>query len=77
MTLSPFFFFFFFVRAVLVAYGSCQARGQVRAAAASLCHSHNNTISEMHLRPMQQLEATQDPQPTERGQGSNLHPHVY
>ena len=47
-----FFFFFFFslFKAVPVAYGSSQARGRIGAAGASLCHSHSNTRSELHLR---------------------------
>ena len=47
----------------LIAYVSSQARGQIRAAAASLSHSnsHNNTRSKPHLRPIPQLEATPDP----------------
>ena len=42
------FFHFFFVRsfllfrAALTAYGGSQARGQIRAVAAGLCHSHSN-----------------------------------
>ena len=47
-----FFFFFFFLlfRAVLAAYGSAQARGQIRTA--HLYHSHGNTRSLTHcLRP--------------------------
>ena len=58
-----------------MAYGSSQARGPVGAAAARLCHSHSNTRSELHLRPIAQLTATPDPYPTEQGQGSNLYPH--
>ena len=38
-------FFFCLFRAVPVAYGSSQARGQIRAVAASLHHSHSNTGS--------------------------------
>ena len=45
----------FFMRATPAAYGSSWARGQMRAAAASLCHSHDNTESEPHLQPMLQL----------------------
>ena len=45
--ISPYFSFFaFFFKALLVAYGSSQARGQMRAAAASLHHSHSNIRSE-------------------------------
>ena len=36
-------------RATTEAYGSSQARGQIGATAASLCHSHSNTGSELHL----------------------------
>ena len=47
------------------------------ATAAGLCHSHSNAGSEPHLRPISQLTAMPDPEPTERDQGSNLHPHGY
>ena len=40
------------LRLTPMAYGSSQARGPTGAAAASLCHSHGNTRSEPHLRPM-------------------------
>ena len=50
-----------YFRAVLVAYESPQARGRIRAADASLCHSHSNTGSELCLRPTQELTATPDP----------------
>ena len=33
-----------------VAYGSSQAKDQIRAAAASLCHSHGNTRSEAQIQ---------------------------
>ena len=61
MTQRGFFFFFFFwlFRAEPVVYGSSQARGQIAATAASLCHS--NARSETHLRPTPQLMATLDP----------------
>ena len=39
------FFFFLLFSAAPSAYGSCQARGQIRAAAASLHHSHSNARS--------------------------------
>ena len=55
------------------AYGGPLAKGQIRAAAAGLHHSHTNTGSELPLRPMLQLVATADPEPPERG----LHPHRY
>ena len=70
-------FFFFLLRAAPAAYESSQAKGQVRAAAAGLPHSHSNVGSEPRLQPMRQLVAKPDPQPTERGQGSNLHPRGY
>ena len=35
--------------AALVAYGSSQARAQIGAAAASLCHSHSSAGSKPHL----------------------------
>ena len=54
---SPLFFFFAFFRAVCAAYVSSQARSQVRAAAASLHHSHRNTRSELHLWPTSHLMA--------------------
>ena len=41
--------FFGFFRAIPAAYGSFQARGPIGAAAASLCHSHNNMWSEGRL----------------------------
>ena len=43
------FFFFCFFRATLMAYGSSQARGQIRAAAAGLHHNHSNVGSEPYL----------------------------
>ena len=61
---------FWLFRAALMAYGSSQARNQIEATTAGLHHSHN-TGSE----PTPQLTATQGPQPTERGQGWNPHPH--
>ena len=51
-------FFLPFFRATLAAYG---ARGQIRATAASLHHSHSNSGSELHLRPTPQLTATLAP----------------
>ena len=74
---SYFFFFFFpgLFRAAPAANGSCQARSQIRAAAAGLCHSHSHTRSEPCLWPTPQLMAALDPYSTEQGQGSNLHPH--
>ena len=42
-----FFSFYLFLRAVPSAYGSSQARGQIRAPAASLHHSRGNTRSKL------------------------------
>ena len=56
-----------------MAYGSSQARG-CEAAAAGLHHSHSKARSEPCLQPTQQLTATPDPQPIDRGQGSNPRP---
>ena len=58
-------------------YGSSQAKSPIGAIAASLRHSHSNTGSESHLQPTPQLMAMLDHQPTERGQGSNAHPHGF
>ena len=72
-----FFFFFFCLFAISLAtptaYGGSQARGQIRATAAGLCHS--NTGSKPHLQPTPQLMAMPDPQPTAQGQGPDPQPH--
>ena len=44
-------FFLCLFRATSSAYGSSQARGQIGAAAAGLCHICSNSRSELHLRP--------------------------
>ena len=69
------FFLFLLFRATPKAYEVSQPRGQIGAMAASLHHSHSNKGSKLHLWPTPQLTATPDPQPTERGQGLNPHPH--
>ena len=46
--------FFLLFRAAPVAYGGSQARGQIRAAAAGLHHSHSNMGSEPRLQPTAQ-----------------------
>ena len=51
-----------------MAYRGSQARGQIRAVAAGLHHSHSNAGSKLHLGPLSQLMATPDPRPTELGQ---------
>ena len=38
-----------------MAYGDYQARGQIGAVAASLCHSHSNARSKPHLSSTPQL----------------------
>ena len=53
--------FILLFRATPAAYGESQARGQIGAIAASLCHSHSNVGSESRLRPTPQLMATLDP----------------
>ena len=72
-----FFLSFFFFRYTPTAYGSSQAKGQIRATAAGLHHSHSNVGSEPSLWPTPQLTARLDPQPTDLGQELNLHPHGY
>ena len=57
------FYFYLFIcifRVTPAAYGGSQARDWIRAAAASLCHSHSNAESEPGLRPTPQLMATPD-----------------
>ena len=51
-------FLFLLLRATLVAYGTSQARGQIRAAAASLHHKHSNLGSKLCLQTTPQLTAT-------------------
>ena len=75
-----FFFFFSFLfvlfRAAPTAYGGSWATGLIAAVvAASLLQRRQNARSEPRLRPTPQLTAMPDPQPTERGQGSNPQPH--
>ena len=69
--------FFFFLKSSIIAHGHSQARGKIRATAASLHNSHSNVGSDLHLRPTPQLMAMWDSWPTEWGQGLNLHPHGY
>ena len=61
MTLCWVFFFFClfaFSRGAPTVYGGSQARGLIRAVAASLHHSHSNAGSEPCLRPTPWLTAT-------------------
>ena len=57
--------FFCLFMATPMAYGSSQARGQIRATVAGLHHSHSNTGSEPCLQPVPHLIAMPDPRPTE------------
>ena len=57
------FFFFCLFRAAPMAFGGSQARGLIRAVAASLLQSPSNTRSELRLRPTPQLMAMPDPKP--------------
>ena len=59
-TLVFFFCLFAIFWAAPAAYGGSQARGQMRAVAASLHHSHNMG-SELCLQPTPQLTTTPDP----------------
>ena len=53
--------FFLLFRATPMAYASSQARGQIGASAAGLCHNNSTVGSKMHLRPTPQLMAMPDP----------------
>ena len=53
--------FFGCFRATPMAYESSQARGQIRAVAAVLHHSHSKARSEPLLPPSPQFTATPDP----------------
>ena len=53
----PIIFYFF----APMAYGGSQARGRIRAVAASLCHSHSSAGSELCLQPTPQVMAMPDP----------------
>ena len=59
VSLSPFLLLLFIYlfrlfRAALTAHGSSQARGRIKATAASLPHSHSNARSEPHLQSAHQ-----------------------
>ena len=62
------FYFNFSFRAALTAYGSSQARGQIRAAAACLYYS-NARSEPHHLQPTLQLAATWEPYPLSEARG--------
>ena len=53
--------FCFFFLSFPAAYGGSQARGRIRAEAASLPQSHSSVGSEPFLQPIPQLRATPDP----------------
>ena len=74
---QPLSFSFFLLRAAPTAYGSSQAGGRIGAVAAGLYLSHDNAGSEPHVCLAPWLMATLDPQPTDRGQRSNLRLHGY
>ena len=57
-----------------MAFGVSQARDLIGAVATGLHHSHSNVRTEPRLQPTPQLTAMRNPQPIERGQGSNPHP---
>ena len=57
ITGTPVLFHFLLFRVAPVACGSSQARGQIRAAATSLHHSHGDIRSELHLRSTPYLAA--------------------
>ena len=75
--LRLFFFFLAFClfRAAPAAYEGSQARSLIAAVAAGLHHSHSNARFKPCLQPTPQLTEMPDPQPTDRGQGSNPQPH--
>ena len=56
-----FIFIFLLLKAIPAVYGSSQARGKIRAAAAGLHHSHSNARFELRLQPTRQLTAMLDP----------------
>ena len=56
-----FFFFFWCFRAAPMAFGSLQARGQIRATVAGLHRCHSNARSEPCLKPRPKLTATPGP----------------
>ena len=58
---SLFLKFLLFFRATPTVYGGSRARGQIRATAAGLCHSHSNAESKSQLQSIPQLTAMPDP----------------
>ena len=72
-----FFFFFLFIRATFTAFGSSQARCQIGAVAAGLCHSHSNLGSEPWSATYTETRGNAGSLTTEQGQGLYLYPHGY
>ena len=52
---------FFLLGTAPTAYGSSQARGQIRATVVSLCHTHSNGRFELYLLPTPQIMVMPDP----------------
>ena len=50
----PFIYLFCLCRTAPMAHGTSQARGQIRAIIAGLCHSYSNNGSKLHLQPTPQ-----------------------
>ena len=75
LVIPDFFFFVFFFSRSPPAEGGSQARHWSGATSAGLHYNHSNAKSGLCLWPTPQLMAMLDPQRTEWGQGSNLHPH--
>ena len=69
---SFFFFLLFLFMATPAAYGRSQARDRIGAAGAGLFHS--NAGFELHLWHVAAYSSA-NPEPTDRGQGSNPYPH--
>ena len=52
---------FFWAGGIPTVYGGSQAKGRIRAATASLDHSHSNAGPKPSLQPTPQLTAMPDP----------------
>ena len=68
--LRPFLFFIFSFLGPYPEVPRLEAESELQLPA----YSHSHVGSEPHLQPTPQLTVTLDSQPTERGQGWNLHP---
>ena len=71
--LNLFLKFFSLFRAAPMAYGGCWARGQIRAV--PLANTTATAMPDLSCLCDLPHRAVPDPEPTERGQGSNLCPH--